>query len=82
MADYIVNVIEGPFHSSQIPDWDDRDDGFGFPYGEAFVLVVAMRDERGVIRIEELLYEDLDSALEVVEHFCQQIIPLPWNEVM
>lgn len=82
MAEYIVNVIEGPFHSSQIPDWDEAEDGFGFPYGEAFVLVVALRDDRGVIRIEELLFEDVETPLEIVEHFCDQIIPMKWLEVM
>ena len=25
----IVNVLRGPIHSSEIPDWDIEDDGFG-----------------------------------------------------
>jgi len=27
----IINVIAGPFHSSEVPDWDEREDGFGLP---------------------------------------------------
>jgi len=76
MAEYIINIVAGPFHSSEIPDWDEEDDGFGLPYGEGYMLVVQMRDERGVVRVEEIIYEDFDEAMEVVDHFCDQIIPL------
>ena len=80
MVDRIVNVIAGPFHSSEIPDWDDADDGFGLPYGEGFMLVVTMQDERGVLTTEELIFQDFDEALEIVNHFVDQIVPLEWSD--
>jgi hypothetical protein len=76
----IINVVSGPFHSSEIPDWDELDDGFGLPYGEGFVLVVQLRDDRGIVRVEELIFEDFDEAMEIVDHFCDQIIPLDWSD--
>lgn len=80
MVDRIVNVIAGPFHSSEVPDWDDVDDGFGLPYGEGFMLVVTMQDERGVLTTEELIFQDFDEALEMVNHFVDQIVPLEWSD--
>jgi len=44
------------------------------------MLAVQLRDERGVIRMEELIFEDFDEALEIVDHFCDQIIPLDWED--
>ena len=76
----IVNVLRGPIHSSEIPDWDIEDDGFGLPYGEGFVLSVIIRDERGVLSEEDLIFQDFDDAVEIVEHFCDQIIPLDWED--
>lgn len=76
----IINVVSGPFHSSEIPDWDELDDGFGLPYGEGFLLVVQLRDDRGIVRVEELIFEDFDEAMEIVDHFCDQIIPLDWSD--
>lgn len=76
----IVGVISGPLHSSEIPDWDEREDGFGLPYGEGYVLVVQERDERGVIRVEEVVFEDFDDAMEMVDHFVGQIIPIEWED--
>lgn len=76
----IVNVLRGPIHSSEIPDWDIETDGFGLPYGEGYVLVVTLRDERGVLSEEELILEDFDEALDIVDHFCNQIIPLEWDD--
>jgi hypothetical protein len=76
----IVNVLRGPIHSSEIPDWDIEDDGFGLPYGEGFVLSVTIRDERGILSEEDLIFQDFDDAVEIVEHFCDQIIPLNWED--
>ena len=76
----IVNVLSGPTHSSEIPDWDIDEDGFGLPYGEGFVLLVTVRDERGVLHEEDLIFQDFDEAMEIVDHFCDQIIPLEWED--
>ena len=76
----IVNVLRGPVHSSMIPDWDEQDDGFGLPYGEGYVLDVVLQDERGILEEEQLIFEDINDALEIVEHFVGQIIPLEWDD--
>lgn len=76
----IVNVLRGPVHSSMVPDWDEQDDGFGLPYGEGYVLDVVLQDERGILDEEQLIFEDIDDALEIVEHFVGQIIPLEWDD--
>lgn len=76
----IVNVLRGPIHSSEIPDWDIDDDGFGLPYGEGYILYVTQMDERGVLSEEQVIFEDLDDALSIVEHFIGQIIPLEYED--
>jgi hypothetical protein len=50
------------------------------PYGEGFVLLVTIRDERGVLHEEDLIFQDFDEAMEIVDHFCDQIIPLEWED--
>lgn len=76
----IVNVLRGPVHSSMVPDWDVDDDGFGLPYGEGYVLWATVLDERGVLEEEQLIFQDFNDAVQIVEHFCQQIIPLEWSD--
>jgi hypothetical protein len=76
----IVNVLRGPIHSSEIPDWDIDDDGFGLPYGEGYVLTATVRNDRGVLYEEDLIYEDFDDAMEIVDHFCDQIVPYKWMD--
>lgn len=76
----IVNVLRGPVHSSMIPDWDMEEDGFGLPYGEGYVLYVVLQGERGILEEEQLIFEDINDALEIVEHFVGQIIPLEWDD--
>lgn len=82
MSEKIYSVISGPYHSSEVPDWDIDDDGWGLPYGEGWMLVVQMDDERGVgISVEELIFENLDDALEIVNWFKSQIVPYDWEEI-
>jgi hypothetical protein len=76
----IVNVLRGPVHSSEIPDWDIEEDGFGLPYGEGYVLWATVLDERGCLDEEQLIFEDFTEAAAVVDHFCQQIVPLEWDD--
>lgn len=76
----IVNVLRGPTHSSEIPDWDIDEDGFGLPYGEGYVLLVTLQDERGVLHEEDLIFQDFDDAIEIVDHFVAQIVPLYWED--
>jgi len=76
----VVNVLRGPVHSSQVPDWDMDDDGFGLLYNEGYVLYVTMQDDRGVLTEEELVFEDFDEAMIMVEHFVDQVVALVWDE--
>lgn len=76
----ILNVLRGPIHSSEIPDWDIEEDGFGLPYGEGYVLTVTLQDERGVVDEEDLIFGDFYDALGIVDHFAAQIIPLEWED--
>lgn len=76
----VVNVLRGPVHSSQVPDWDMDDDGFGLLYNEGYVLYVTMQDDRGVLSEEELVFEDFDEAMIMVEHFVDQVVALVWDE--
>jgi len=76
----IVNVLSGPTHSSEIPDWDIDEDGFGLPYGEGYVLLVTLQDDRGVLHEEDLIFQDFDDAIEIVDHFVAQIVPLDWED--
>lgn len=76
----IVNILRGPVHSSELPDWDHEEDGFGLPYGEGYVLFVTMLTDRGTLEEEELIFEDFDDAIQLVDHFVQQIIGLEWED--
>jgi len=76
----VVNVLRGPVHSSEVPDWDMDDDGFGLLYNEGYVLYVTMQDDRGVLSEEELVFEDFDEAMIMVEHFVDQVVSLVWDE--
>jgi len=76
----VVNVLRGPVHSSEVPDWDMDDDGFGLLYNEGYVLYVTMQDDRGVLSKEELVFEDFDEAMIMVEHFVDQVVSLVWDE--
>ena len=76
----VVAVLRGPVHSSEVPDWDMDDDGFGLLYNEGYVLYVTMQDDRGVLTEEELVFEDFDEAMIMVEHFVDQVVALVWDE--
>jgi len=76
----IVNVLRGPIHSSDDPDWDMEDDGFGLRYNEGYILDVVVRDDRGVLSEDQLIYEDFEDAMSLVDHFMDQIIPVEWEE--
>lgn len=76
----VVNVLRGPVHSSEVPDWDMDNDGFGLLYNEGYVLYVTMQDDRGVLSEEELVFEDFDEAMIMVEHFVDQVVSLVWDE--
>lgn len=76
----IVNVLRGPIHSSDDPDWDMEEDGFGLRYNEGYILDVVVRDDRGILSEEQLIYEDFEDAMSLVDHFMDQIIPVEWEE--
>jgi len=76
----VVNVLRGPVHSSEVPDWDMDDDGFGFIYNEGYVLYVVMQDERGVLTEEEIIFADFEDAMDMVNHFVGQVAALEWDE--
>lgn len=76
----ILDVMHGPVHSSEWPDWDDADDGFDFPYGQAWILVCKYMDDDGKVDIDEFHFEDREGAMEIVNHIFGQIIPFQWSE--
>jgi hypothetical protein len=76
----ILDVLRGPVHSSDWPDWDDTEDGFGFPYGQAWVLICKFQDEDGNIDVDEFHFEDREEAMVVVDHFVDQIVPYHWED--
>lgn len=80
MTERIINVVRGPIHSSDWPDWDEQEDGFGLRYNQGYILVVQLQDERGVIEVEELVFEEFEDAMEVVNHFTDQIVSMEWDE--
>jgi len=57
----IYGVVEGPFHSSEIPDWDEDDD--------CWMLVCQVENGVGALEIEELTFYTFDDAYEIVKHF-------------
>ena len=67
---YILSVDHGPFHTSTIPDWVD-DPGY--------VLVCRVWDGTAV-RDEEIVFDDLDEAYEVIHHFLEQGNPYYMEE--
>ena len=61
----IYNAIEGPIHTSEIPDTEDT----------GWVVVCLVEQEDGSVREEEVLFDTFDEAYEVVSWFCKQIAP-------
>jgi hypothetical protein len=60
----IYDVMYGPIWCEDIPDWDFEEDG------EAFVLICKTWDcEENQLMDEEILFDTLDEALEVVNYF-------------
>jgi hypothetical protein len=66
----IYDVLYGPIWCEDIPDWDFDEDG------EAFVLVCRVWDaDENQLIDDEVLFETLDDALEVIDHFREQKKP-------
>ncbi len=76
----ILDVLQGPIHSSNVPDWDDHEDGWEFEFGQAWLLVVKARFDDGSVGVEELVFADRDDAMELVDHFVNQVSYYPWDE--
>lgn len=62
----VYNVIEGPIHTLDIPDWDE-------PHG--WLTVCLVEQENGAVEEEEIVFDTFDEAYEVVKWFKDQIIP-------
>ena len=56
----IYGIVEGPFHSDEIPDWEED---------SCWMVVCQTEDPFGGIQIEELTFWTFDDALEVVDYF-------------
>lgn len=56
---HILSVDYGPFHTSTVPDWED-DPGY--------VLVCRVWDGTS-IHDEEVVFDELDEAYDVIYHF-------------
>lgn len=82
MKQRIYGVISGPWHSSEVPDWDHEEDGWGLRFNEGWVVVVQMEDERGTIKPEEVVFEDFEEAMELVDWFKGQIAPYEWEDTL
>jgi hypothetical protein len=76
----VVSVQRGPIHSSEVPDWDHEEDGFGLPYEEGYVVYATVMDERGVIEPSQLIFQDFDDARKLVKHFTKQVKPIKWKD--
>jgi len=76
----IINVLRGPIHSSEIPDWDHEEDGFGLPYEEGFVVYATIMDDRGVLDTGQLIFQTFDDASKLIKHFTKQIKPIKWKD--
>jgi hypothetical protein len=64
----ITSVLAGPFHSSEVPDWDYEDEGF--------VLICNVWDaDIGKLIQDEIVLETLDEAYEIMGHFMKQLRP-------
>lgn len=63
----IYSVIEGPFHSSEIPDWDEEDD--------CWLLLCQVENSYGALEAEELAFSTFDEAYEIVKHFKKNCFP-------
>lgn len=57
----IWGVIEGPFSSQDIPDWDEGD--------ECWMLVCQVENSYGGLEVEELTFYSFDDAYEIVRYF-------------
>lgn len=76
----VVNVLRGPIHSSEVPDWDHEEDGFGLPYEEGYILDVIVMDDRGVLEPSQMIFETFEDARKLVKHFTKQIKPIKWKD--
>ena len=64
----ITSVLAGPFHSSEVPDWDYEEDGF--------ILICNVWDaDIGKLIQDEIVLETLDEAYEIMGHFMKQLQP-------
>jgi len=69
----VYNVIEGPIHTNDIPDWDDE---------KGWLMVCLVEQDNGALMEEEIIFDTFDEAYEVVKWFKSQIAPHEvWNYV-
>jgi hypothetical protein len=78
----ILDVLEGPIHSSNYPDYDEVDDGFGFPFGQCWILVVKAQREDGSVGVEELQFAEREAAIDLIDHFTAQISWILWEDTV
>ena len=57
---HIYGIVEGPFHSSEIEDWDED---------ECWMIVCQVENAFGGIEVEELTFWTFDDAYEVIKYF-------------
>lgn len=62
----VYNVNYGPFHTSDIPGWDDVD---------GWMVVCLVEQINGAVEEEEIVFDTFDEAIEIVDWFKGQIIP-------
>ncbi len=72
----VYSVIEGPYHTSEIPDQDND-------WGEAgWVVVALVEQENGSLAEEEILFDTFNEGYELVSWFKGQVAPYEvWDKV-
>jgi len=66
---YIYGIVEGPIHSSDIPNWDDDKEGW--------MILAQVEQSNGAIMCEEITFDTFDEAYEVIKYF-KEFRPLPY----
>lgn len=62
----VFNVNHGPYHTSDIPGWNEA---------HGWMVVCLVEQVNGAVEEEEIIFDTFDEAIELVDWFKGQIIP-------
>jgi len=60
----IWSIIEGPFSSQDVEDWDQEEDG-----PDCWIIVAQTETSYGSLEVKEIYFETFDGAYELVKYF-------------